>query len=170
MNAKDIVVSMIALCGGELVGRTRLQKQAYLLHRSGGKFNLHFVYHHYGPYSFDLADGVIEARADQQIKIEEKLGRYGIPYAIFRLEGDHSEQKQIGDLSAARARQLLGIMKDEVSDVVLEIAATILFLGNEGGYEDQAVAETKLRKPLKATEQRITKAQSLLANLGLATR
>ena len=169
MDAKDLVINMIALCGGELVGRTRLQKQAYLLHRFGGNFNLQFVYYHYGPYSFDLADGVTEARADRLIEIEEKYGRYGIPYAIFRLAGDRAEQNRIGDLSATTARRLLGIMKDEVSDVVLEIAATILFLRYEGGYDDQAVAETKIRKPLKATEQRIAKAQSLLDNLGLVT-
>ena len=77
MKGKEIVVNLIALYGGELVGRTRLQKQAYLLHRCGGQFQLNFVYHHYGPYSFDLADGLTDARVEGQIEIEEKPGRYG---------------------------------------------------------------------------------------------
>ena len=64
MNSEDIVVSLISMHGDELVGRTRLQKQAYLLHRCGANFDVSFVYHHYGPYSFDLVDGVTDARAE----------------------------------------------------------------------------------------------------------
>ncbi len=167
MTAKDIVVNLIALYGGKLVGRTRLQKQAYLLHRCGGNFKLNFVYHHYGPYSFALADGLTDALAEGQIEIDEKPGRYGIQYAIFSLTGDGTEHDRIGGLSACKAGHLLKVMKDEVSDIVLEIAATILYLRDEGGYKDQAVTETKIRKPLKATEQRIRKAHSLLGKLGL---
>ena len=169
MKAKEIVVNLIALYGGELVGRTRLQKQAYLLHRCGGQFQLNFVYHHYGPYSFDLADGLTDARVEGQIEIEEKPGRYGIRYAIFRIKGDVQQPNGLGELSASDALRLLKIMKDEVSDIVLEIAATIVFLRDEGGYEDQAVEETKIRKPLKATVQRLRNAHALLHKLGLDT-
>ncbi len=61
MNAEDIVVNLITMHGGELVGRTRLQKGAYLLHCCGANFGLPFVYHHYGQYSFNLADGWVDA-------------------------------------------------------------------------------------------------------------
>ena len=47
MNFEDmenIVVNLIALHGGELVGRTRLQKEAYLLHRCGANFDLPFPF------------------------------------------------------------------------------------------------------------------------------
>ena len=73
MKAEDIVVNLIALHGGELGGRTRMQKAAYLLHRCGAKFDLPFVYHHYGPYSFDLAAGCTDAHAEGRIETEEKL-------------------------------------------------------------------------------------------------
>lgn len=169
MKANEIVVNMIALYGGELVGRTRLQKQAYLLHRCGGEFQLDFVYHHYGPYSFDLADGLTDARAEGQVTIEEKPGRYGIRYAIFRLRESIPQPQGIGKLTASDALRLLRIMKDEVSDIVLEIAATIVFLRDEGGYGNQSVMETKVRKPLKATAQRVRHALALLHKLDLDT-
>ena len=86
MNATDLVVKLIALHGGTVVGRTRLQKRTYLLHRCGGNFGLNFVYHHYGPYSFDLADGLTDARAEDLIEIKELPGRYGVPYATFSLK------------------------------------------------------------------------------------
>ena len=169
MKAKEIVVNMIVLYGGELVGRTRLQKQAYLLHRCGGEFQLDFVYHHYGPYSFGLADGLTDARAEGQIEIEEKPGRYGIRYAKFRLRENIQQPHGLGKLTENDAFRLLRIMKEEVSDIVLEIAATIVFLRDEGGYGDQAVAETKVRKPLKATAQRVRQALALLRKLDLDT-
>ena len=169
MNAMEIAVNLIALHDGELVGRTRLQKRAYLLHRCGAEFALNFVYHHYGPYSFDLADGLTDARAEGRIEIEERPGRYGIRYAIFRLKGDVRQQERLGELPIRDAGRLLKIMKEELSDIVLEIAATIIFLRDEGGYQSNAVEETKARKPLKATAQRIDGALSLLRKLGLDT-
>jgi hypothetical protein len=44
LYAREIAVNLIALHDGELVGRTRLQKRAYLLHRCGAEFTLNFVY------------------------------------------------------------------------------------------------------------------------------
>lgn len=41
--------------GGRIVGRTRLQKIAYLLSITGLEDGLPFAYKHYGPYSEDLA-------------------------------------------------------------------------------------------------------------------
>ena len=146
MNATQIAVNLIALHDGELVGRTRFQKRAYLLHRCGAEFTLNFVYHHYGPYSFDLADGLTDARAEGLIEIEEKPGRYGILYAIFRLKGDVDHPERLGELPVGAARRLLKIMEQEASDIVLEIAATIVFLRDEGGYESQPVEELKVRK------------------------
>ena len=170
MNAEDIVVALIALNDGKLVGRTRLQKEAYLLDRCGADFGLQFTYHHYGPYCFDLAGGIDDARAEGRIDIEEHPGRHGVPYAIFK-SGDEAEKpKCLGKLSADEARASLQRMKD-VSDVVLELAATIVFLRDEWDYFGKGtidpVDETKARKPLKATEERIDKALDLVRGLGL---
>ena len=166
MNVEDIVVNLIAMNGGELVGRTRLQKEAYLLHRCGADFDIPFTYHHYGPYSFALADGLIEAHCHDMIDMEERLGSYGVRYAIFRSKDDTEAQDHLGNLSAERVRSLLEDMQ-EVSDIVLELAATIVYLRKEGGYGNKAMEETKARKPLKATESRMGHALMLLSKLGL---
>lgn len=169
MNVEDIVVNLIALHDGrKLVGRTRLQKEAYLLHRSGANFDLPFpfTYRHYGPYSYALADGLLDARASNRIDIEERLGSYSVRYAIFRSKGDQDGHGDLGNLSARRARSLVREMQ-EVSDLVLELAATIVFLRDEGGYGAEAEAETAARKPLKATAERMGKALDLLGKLGL---
>ncbi len=168
MKAEDVVVNLIKLNGSELVGRTRLQKEAYLLDRCGAAFSLPFTYHHYGPYSFELADGWEDARAEGRIEIEEELGRYGVPYSIFKLKesgGDpDSLPDSLGNLPAADARERLQKMAD-VSDIVLELAATIVYL--EKGYGERTIEELKMRKPLKATDGLIEKAKGLLRDLGL---
>ena len=170
MNPEDIVAGLVALNGGDLVGRTRLQKQTYLLDRCGANFGLRFTYHHYGPYSFELAGGCVDAEAEGWVRIEERAGRHGVPYAIFTSTGDGAPPNFLGELSAARVRSLLEEMRG-VSDIVLELAATVVFLRDEWSYYGKgktgAVEETKARKSLKATEGRIGEALDLLGKLGL---
>lgn len=166
MNAEDIVVDLIALNGGELVGRTRLQKGAYLLHRCGADFGLPFIYHHYGPYSSDLASGCLDACAEGWIEIEERPGRHRVRYAIFTLGKDARPSGRLGALSAADARRLLGKIR-KVSDIVLELAATIVYFVENGYDMKEAVEETKARKPIKASAERLREAYSLIRDLGL---
>ena len=166
IKAEEVVVALIALCDREIVGRTRFQKQAYLLDRCGADFRFRFVYHHYGPYSFDLADGWIDASAEGRITINEYPGRYGILYSIFRTDKSVDPPIKIGKLSAETARKLLEDMK-RVSDIVLELAATIAFFRAEGYDEQKAVEETRLRKSIKADNGRLEKAQLFLTEIGL---
>ncbi len=165
MRSEDIVVGLVVLSGGELVGKTRLQKEVYLLDCCGANFGLQFTYHYYGPYSFELAMGSESARAERLIEIEERLGRYDVPYSIFKTDDETPCPPKLGDLDAAAARDLLTKMKD-ASDVILELAATIVFLEREWDYyrkgEVSAVEETKARKSLKATDKAIAKALELL--------
>ena len=165
MKAEDVVVNLIKLSGGELVGRTRLQKEAYLLDLCGAKFEISFVYHYYGPYSFGLADGWTDAQAEDRIEIEEKLGRYDVPYSIFKLKESGDTPDNLGNLSAADARERL-LKMAAASDIVLELAATIVHLRKEG-YAEQTIEELKILKPLKATDGLIEKAKALLYDLGL---
>ena len=173
MNAEDIVVDLIALNDGKLIGRTRLQKESYLLDRCGADFGLRFTYHHYGPYCFDLAGGIDSARAEERIHIKEQLGRHGVPYAIFQSRNETEQPSRLGKLSADEARTRLKSMK-KASDIVLELAATIVFLRDDWDYYNKGktdpVDETKARKPLKATEERIASALELLRGLGLWQR
>ena len=178
MNAENTAVGLVALNGGELVGRTRAQKVAYLLDRCGADFGLRFTYHHYGPYCFELANGLDAARAEGRIGHEEKLSaRHGVPYSIFTSADDEGDPTSLGGLPATESRKLLRRMKNE-SDIVLELAATAVFLRDEWHYYGKdkvaaadatgtAVEETKRRKSRKATRERLDKALALLRDLGL---
>lgn len=166
MDAEDIVVDMIELNGGRLVGRTRLQKGGYLLHRCGANFGLPFIYYHYGPYSSDLASGCLDALADKRIKIRERPGRHGVRYAIFTLGKDARPSGRLGALSADEARPLLRKI-GKVSDTVLELAATIVYFVENGSSAKAAVEETKARKSIKASPERLREAFSLIRDLGL---
>jgi hypothetical protein len=53
-----------------------------------------------------------------------------------------------------------------VSDFVLELVATIVFL-RRNGYPDSAEQEVAVRKPLKATPERLERARRLIGELGL---
>ena len=167
MNADDIVCTLVALSGGKVVGRTRLQKEAYLLDRCGANFEIPFSYHHYGPYSFELANGWTDAAADKRITIREKTGRHGVPYSIFRLKDKSVENSlSLGGLGSEDAQDKLEKM-GRVSDIVLELAATIALLWQKG-YGEQAVEEVVTRKPLKARSERVAKALELLRELELS--
>jgi uncharacterized protein YwgA len=165
MNAEEIAVNLIKLSPGQLVGRTRLQKEAYLLDRCGAELGLPFTYHYYGPYSFELADGWEDALAEGRIEIEEELRRYGVSYSLFKLKKPCSGPDNLGNLPAADARARLEKMA-AVSEIVLELAATIIYLKEEG-YGEPPIKELKTRKPLKATDKLIKKATALLSDLEL---
>ena len=169
-NTEEIVVGLLALQGGKLVGRTRMHKQVYLLDRCGAEFGLKFRYHRYGPYSFELAGACIAANAERRIETEERVSSHRVPYSVFRSSREATLPERLGHLDAGRAAKLLEEM-NKVSDVVLELAATIIFLHDDWSYFGKgrisAVEETRKRKPLKATEERLGLASSLLHSLGL---
>ena len=166
MNTDDIVADLIALNDGKLFGRNRLQRQAYLLHRCGADFDIRFVYYRYGPHSFDLSNGVIEACADERIEIDKQRGPNGIHHAIFKSGKRAREPNNIGCLAADRAKHLIEEM-EQVSDTVLELAATMVFLRDDRGWGENAVTETRARKPLKAQNGRLESALALVQQLGL---
>ena len=103
--------------------------------------------------------------------IEEQLGRHGVSYSIFTLDESEippDDSGSLGELSASDAREQLKKMA-HVSNVVLELAATIVYL-RENGYGSGTIEELKIRKPLKATDELVQKALRLLVSLGLGKR
>jgi uncharacterized protein YwgA len=55
------VANIVRDAGGKVVGRTRLQKIAYLLTVSGLETGFPFQYKHYGPFSDEVAVAAREA-------------------------------------------------------------------------------------------------------------
>ena len=171
MNPEDIVAGLVALNGGELVGRTRLQKQTYLLDRCGANFGLRFTLSSLRTV-FVRACRRLRRRGSGGASRDRRTGRSSWrALCDLHVDGRQGRRRmQLGELPAARARSLLGEMRG-VSDIVLELAATIVFLRDEWSYygkgKTDAVEETKARKSLKATEGRIGEALDLLGKLGL---
>lgn len=165
MNPETVVVNLVALNGGKLVGSTRLQKQVYLAHCYGAKLDeLHFIYHHYGPYSFDLVDGCIDAEAEGQITTKERPGRYGVRYTTYTTNLRPSGG--IGELSEAEAGRVIHCT-NRVSSVALELAATAAFLQRQKIYGDRVLGELRLRKSRKATPENLKGARWLLDKLAI---
>lgn len=150
----DKVVLVIKAAGGELVGRTRLQKTIYLLEIAGLLDDFNFEYRHYGPYSEDLSHAVTLARLLGRVTEEERRANWGGAYSVYRT----------GDLTAADVpapmRSLIDLSA-KANPVALELAATAAFLAKEG-YSDPW-QETIDRKSDKA--QFIEQAKQLYEKL-----
>jgi uncharacterized protein YwgA len=142
--------------GGRVVGRTRLQKMAYLLEITGLGSGFSFEYRHYGPFSDELANAVVDAQLWDLITEEEHTANWGGSYSIYTAETSAPK----ADVKPARKQILeLGIKTNPIS---LELAATAAFLANEGNSDPWD--ETVRRKPEKAAKW-LKEAKDLYAKL-----
>lgn len=154
MAANDphkVAARFVREAGGHLVGRTRLQKVAYLTQLAGFGDDLDFEYRHYGPFSEDLATGMEIARAMGFVEEEEAQAQWGGRYSVYRVTGKTPE---IAD--ADRARFVVEASK--VGAIELELAATAAFLHVKEKVRDPWAATAKL-KPEKATTERLAGAR-----------
>ncbi len=149
------VHSIIADAGGKIVGRTRLQKIAYLLEVAGVGDNFHFDYHHYGPYSEDLTRAASLAHLTGQIVEEEKTTNWGGFYSTYTIK-EPSKQK-------TGIRQRLAKTAVEADAVILELAATAAYFAKNG--KSDPWKETAARKPDKAEGGRLDEAKKLYGEL-----
>jgi len=161
MSHEDCIVGIVALNGGRLVGKTRLQKTVYLLEKRGMSVGFDFEYHNFGPFSVDVARATDFAKAEGRLDERPQQGFHGVPYSLF--ETPERAPDRLGKLSAGEASELLQIMGG-YSAIELELAATMAFLADEGESDvDSALIQLK---PAKATEERIARAHNLLDELG----
>lgn len=159
----EMVTDVVALSGGRLVGKTRLQKTVYLLDACGLGSGFDFEYHHFGPFSAELAEAADGAWVMGTVDQEPRTGSHGVPYVIFSTTAP--KPGALGGMTAAEAERLLTLMGQH-SALDLEVAATLHYL-RANGYGDGAEAELIVRKPLKATQERIDTAKRLLAQLNV---
>ena len=146
-----VATRIVQDAGGELVGRTRLQKIAYLMQLAGFGEEFEFEYRHYGPFSEDLARGMDIAAAFGQVAEEEKQTAWGGNYSVFSLKraAAPTDMKRAAFVQRAKA----------INAVELELAATAAFLFVVERKADPW-AETKRRKPGKAGEGRLERAMA----------
>lgn len=153
---REKVADIIRDAGCAIVGRTRLQKIAYLLELSGLGEGFYFVYHHYGPYSEKLSDAVRMAVAFDLVEEEERPASWGGTYSVFTA-------KPCSANDSDRSRFAREAAKFDAID--LELAATAAYLYTEDGYRDDPWGETKRRKPEKATPERLDRAKAAYRKL-----
>ncbi len=147
------VARIVSLAGGEIIGRTRLQKIGCLLDLVGAGSGFEFSYHIYGPYSEELSIATSDADALDMITVDERVAAWGGRYSIYRTAMDFSADDFVKRL-ARRAAQ--------ADSVALELAVTAAFLAANG--EDDAWNEVAERKSAKATSEMMSKAKSLYAD------
>ena len=167
MEREAIVVALLKAAGGQMVGRVRLQKVAYLLDRLGMESGFHFDYHHYGPFSRDLDNAIADAEAFGLV--EEEFGRRqvdGARYSIFKLIADDFEcPEKIGQLNEAALERYLNTFA-ETNVTVLELAATANWLAEEEERDDWQRALHRRKGP-KVEGGRLDQALALLRDVGL---
>tara|TARA_R110002033_G_scaffold18959_14_gene49343 strand:+ start:869 stop:1381 length:513 start_codon:yes stop_codon:yes gene_type:complete len=150
-NAKYLA-ELIEIAGGQVVGRTRLQKIAYLLELTGLGNGLSYQYKHYGPFSQDLASASELATMFGKITEEKKPTNWGGHYSVFSVDGS----KTGDDIKS----QIVSLARD-ANPVDLELAATAAYLSDTGF--DEPWEETSRRKPEKSS--RIESAKILYSKL-----
>jgi uncharacterized protein YwgA len=167
MNDPNLLSVVLDLAGGEIVGRVRLQKIFFLLDNLGLDSGLEYEYHHYGPYSDELADELFDATCSGLVEERHAYRLYdGARYSVFHLtQSAPGVSGQVGGLPRDEAVAFVDLFKD-TDATVLELAATIVWLRDHEEVEDWE-AELKTRKGSKASDARIQKATSLLAEVGL---
>jgi uncharacterized protein YwgA len=149
------VKSIIADAGGRIVGRTKLQKIAYLLEVAGEGDGFHFDYYHYGPYSEDLTRAISIASMMGEIHEDDKVANWGGFYSIYTTAEASAQANGL--------RQRLIKTAAEANSVVLELAATAAYFAING--ENDPWEETEVRKPDKAADGRLDEAKRLYGTL-----
>jgi uncharacterized protein len=137
--------------GGRIVGRTRLQKVAFLLELAGLGDGFRFEYKHYGPYSEELAEAIGVASLFGLVRIEDHPANWGGWYSTYEAT------PKAGD-ATSNQRSAFAREAAKVGAVELELAATAAYLAVVEGYSDPW-RETARLKPEKAAKGRLESAK-----------
>lgn len=151
------VATIVRDAGGKVVGKTRLQKLAFLLEIAGYGHGFPFDYRRFGPFSQELATAARDAKLLGFIAEDEKQTARGGTVSIFSTRGP------IGEAVSAPSRNELAEAAANADSIELELAATSLFLHLQG--EKNSWVETARRKPDKARDGRLENAKQLYERL-----
>lgn len=146
---------------GNLVGRTRLQKVAYLMQLAGFSDEFDFEYRHFGPYSEALAQAMEIASILGPVHEIERPAEWGGFYSIYTLREPQPPEnsRRAAFVQAAKS----------IGAIELELAATSAFLfakeGFDGSLGRNPWDETRRRKPDKSKNGRLERAAAAYAHL-----
>lgn len=166
-NPHRLAAEIVQDAGGTLVGRTRLQKVAYLAQLAGFEVEFPFEYKHFGPYSEGLASAMEIACGLGLVREEEKRADWGAWYSVYSIPSGVSYGR--GDSTSNQARSAFISGAAKFGAIELELAATAAFLYDREGIgknnADEAWAEAARRKPEKAIGDRIERARMAYGKL-----
>jgi uncharacterized protein len=149
-----IATRIIQDAGGELVGRTRLQKVGYLLQLAGFCDELAFEYRQYGPFSEDLSRGMEIAAAFGDVDEAERQASWGGRYSIYSVRNPARPDDPRRAKFVQEAKR--------IGAIELELAATAAYLFQAEGIgrtrEGNPWVETRCRKPSKSDDGRLEQA------------
>jgi uncharacterized protein YwgA len=182
MDATDFVLLALHAVGGEIQGKTKLQKTVYFLGLMTGHLDdLGYRAHYYGPYSDDVADAVDRLRSvefvGQSVVGGGAVNRLGFEVCRYdyALTGDG---KQIAEAKATDRPKFWRKLQRAVKTlrhagnpdyVRLSIAAkTYFMLGKKKGEATMAeLAGLARRFGWKVTSHQVKEAAQYLSRLGL---
>ena len=151
-----IAARIVREAGGELIGRTRLQKVVYLTQLAGFSDEFQFECRRHGPFSQDLEDGMEIASALGAVTEQEKRADWGGWYSVYNTSGEPAPGVEERSAFIRRAKQ--------IGAIELELAATAAFLFTRYRSNDPWL-ETARCKPQKAGDGRLGRARSDYARL-----
>lgn len=184
MNTYDFVHLALAAMGGEVRGRTKLQKTVYFLGVITDSLNeLGYRAHFYGPYSDEVADAVDQLKTlgfvDQNVASSGGYDSAGFEVARYdyRLsaEGEAvAEQKKQQYLKEwAKIKSAAAVInKAKTEDYVkLSVAAkTYFMLGQKTGNATmEELTQLATRFGWSVTKDQVAEAAAYLKSLGLVT-
>jgi hypothetical protein len=157
MTTPKAVSELIALAGGRIIGRTKLQKSACVLELTGLGYGFQFKYKHFGPYSEELKIACDDAQALGYLNEKTEIANWGGWYSVF-------EAAPVAPTNALQTQRtaVLAIAAD-ADPVDLELTVTAAFLA-ANGIKD-AWREVAMRKPAKATPERLQASKELYGHL-----
>lgn len=164
-DGEAVICDTLEAAGGLLIGRIRLQKTIYLLSKMGMAAPFSFIYHHYGPYSADLANALDFSVGFGMVdEIIERRKSDGARFSKFRLKAKPKSQTDFFN----HPEIITAISTfTTASSTVLELAATIYWLKHDENCLNWH-SEIIRRKGVKTEEGRLGKAEKLLETVGLA--
>lgn len=161
-----VVVDVVALSGGSLVGRTRMQKTIYLLDVVGLGSGASYYYYNFGPFSDEIADGISDSKFGGMLREQtEHRMSDGSPFSIFKTDKASEQIHEVGALPAGSVKKILQRFAS-CNSTVLELAATIHWLAKIEKVSDWP-KELVRRKGSKTQNGRMERAIDLLGELGV---
>ena len=136
-------------------GRKRLQKVVFMLQQIDCDLNCHYILHHYGPYSRDVADTCDEMVAAGLVEESQTLGSSQYHYKLAPRTNDLLKKSPPDPSLATFKDKWISLLKENLW--TLELGSTILyFYQQKNDWDDamQKACDFKKKKPETSKSQK----------------